>query len=239
MVKDDEPRSREDDAGVSTGEVDPRAADPERRRFLGNVSRTAMTVGLVGGYGGLGLIAGRYLYPARPSDRIWQYVTEVDRMDVGASQLFQAPSGESINIVRQTRGGAASDFIALSSTCPHLGCQVHWESQNDRYFCPCHNGTFDPSGAPTGGPPSLSGATRCAWRAACFSSRCRRRACWAGAAAVSSPRTKVGASASRGTIVACIAAAVSGVTRKHERARRQERWILQGPVAARCGPRAS
>ncbi len=154
MVKDDEPRSREDDAGVSTGEVDPRAADPERRRFLGNVSRTAMTVGLVGGYGGLGLIAGRYLYPARPSDRIWQYVTEVDRMDVGASQLFQAPSGESINIVRQTRGGAASDFIALSSTCPHLGCQVHWESQNDRYFCPCHNGTFDPSGAPTGGPPA-------------------------------------------------------------------------------------
>ena len=39
--------------------------------------------------------------------------------------------------------GTAEDFIALSSTCPHLGCQVRWEGQNNRYFCPCHNGTFD------------------------------------------------------------------------------------------------
>ena len=47
----------------------------------------------------------------------------------------------------------ADAFIALSSTCPHLGCQVHWEPQNDRYLCPCHNGTFAPAGTPTGGPP--------------------------------------------------------------------------------------
>jgi phenylpropionate dioxygenase-like ring-hydroxylating dioxygenase large terminal subunit len=30
---------------------------------------------------------------------------------------------------------------------------VHWEPQNDRFFCPCHLGTFDPEGRPTGGPP--------------------------------------------------------------------------------------
>jgi nitrite reductase/ring-hydroxylating ferredoxin subunit len=132
-------------------------ADPERRRFLSNVSRAAMTAGLLGGYGGLGLVAGRYLYPARPSDRIWQYVVELGRMEVGASRLFRAPSGESINIVRQGSIGDATDFIALSSTCPHLGCQVYWESQNNRYFCPCHNGTFDPSGNATGGPPAEAG----------------------------------------------------------------------------------
>jgi len=138
----------------SAGRDHPEETDPERRRFLGNVSRAAMTAGLIGGYGGLGLIAGRYLYPARPSERIWQYVTEVDRMEVGASRLFRSPSGESINIVRQTGAGGETDFIALSSTCPHLGCQVHWESQNNRYFCPCHNGAFDPAGVPISGPPA-------------------------------------------------------------------------------------
>ena len=32
-----------------------------------------------------------------------------------------------------------------------------WEPQNNRYFCPCHNGTFDPSGKATGGPPGDAG----------------------------------------------------------------------------------
>ena len=48
---------------------------------------------------------------------------------------------------------AYADFVALSSTCPHLGCQVHWEAHRDQYVCPCHNGTFNPEGKPTGGPP--------------------------------------------------------------------------------------
>jgi len=160
MVIDDEVSRPEDDAGEPSASTDvggAEGADPDRRRFLGNVSRAAMTAGLVGGYGGLGLVAGRYLYPARPSERIWQYVVELTRMDVGAARLYRAPSGESINIVRQGDMGDETDFIALSSTCPHLGCQVHWESQNNRYFCPCHNGTFDPSGTATGGPPAEAG----------------------------------------------------------------------------------
>jgi Rieske Fe-S protein len=60
-------------------------------------------------------------------------------------------------ITRQGEGGEVSDFIALSSTCPHLGCRVHWESPNQRFFCPCHNGTFDPQGRATGGPPKAAG----------------------------------------------------------------------------------
>lgn len=58
-------------------EPDGRAAS-DRRQFMGSASRVAMTAGLVGGYGGFGLIIGRYLYPARPGDRIWQYVAESD-----------------------------------------------------------------------------------------------------------------------------------------------------------------
>ncbi|NIV49628.1 MAG: Rieske 2Fe-2S domain-containing protein, partial [Gammaproteobacteria bacterium] len=81
------------------------------------------------------------------------YVTEGDQLKPGDSVLYRTPGGATVNVTRQGSAGEAEDFIALSSVCPHLGCQVHWEPQNDRYFCPCHNGTFDRSGKGTGGPP--------------------------------------------------------------------------------------
>jgi Rieske Fe-S protein len=40
-----------------------------------------------------------------------------------------------------------------------LGCQVHWEEKNDRFFCPCHNGAFDRTGVATEGPPALAKQT--------------------------------------------------------------------------------
>ncbi len=136
---------------------DPESPDAtDRRQFL-TTSGVAMTAGLAGGYGAFAMIAGRYLYPAKPGERQWQFVTEASRLEVGESLLYQGPAGEAINVTRTDRSGEASDFIALSSTCPHLGCQVHWEPQNDRYFCPCHNGTFDTEGRGTGGPPGDAG----------------------------------------------------------------------------------
>ena len=134
-----------------------RAPNTKRRRFLTRASRLAMAAGLVGGYGGFAAIAARYLYPARPLERRWQFVTNVTRLNVGDSLRFQGPAGKTINVTRQGRGAGVSDFIALSSTCPHLGCQLHWEAHNARYFCPCHNGTFDPTGIATGGPPAEAG----------------------------------------------------------------------------------
>ena len=116
-----------------------------------------MVAGLAGGYGGFGAIALRYLYPTNADDRIWQFVVETNRIKVGESIRYRGPSGETVNIARQHRNGDAADFIALSSTCPHLGCQVRWESQNNRFYCPCHNGVFDPSGIATEGPPAEAG----------------------------------------------------------------------------------
>ncbi len=129
----------------------------DRRDFLTTISSLAMTAGLAGSYGAFALIAGRFLYPAGPPNKSWQYVTRAKDLPVGASILYRAPSGETVGVTRQGDTGTASDFVALSSTCPHLGCQVHWESQNERYFCPCHNGTFDGSGKGTGGPPGDAG----------------------------------------------------------------------------------
>ena len=105
----------------------------ERRRFL---SRAAMAAGVVGSYGTFGSVAARFLYPPAGGDRAWFFVTDVASTSVGGSLLYRAPSGESVAVTRQGETGGAEDFIALSSTCPHLGCQVHWEAQNEHYFCP-------------------------------------------------------------------------------------------------------
>lgn len=43
-------------------------------------------------------------------------------------------------------------FVLFSPICPHLGCYYHWEADANRFFCPCHNSTYDPFGARTGGP---------------------------------------------------------------------------------------
>lgn len=129
----------------------------DRRTFIDTASKAAMAAGLVGGYGAFGAIAVRYLYPARPDEFSWQYVAEVGRIEVGGALRYRGPSGETINIARQGRTGTADDFVALSSTCPHLGCQVRWEGNNNRFFCPCHSGVFDPSGVAIAGPPAEAG----------------------------------------------------------------------------------
>ncbi len=111
-----------------------------------------MVSGLVAGYGTFAGIIGRFLFP-RSVTRTWQFVIDVQSVRIGESLTYRSPGGQQVVISRIGQSGTDDDFIALSSVCPHLGCQVHWEPQNDRFFCPCHNGAFDPEGNPIAGPP--------------------------------------------------------------------------------------
>lgn len=117
------------------------------------MSLVAMALGLTGGYGMFAGMAARFLYPAKPPARRWMYVAALTDIAQGGSTLFAAPSGQAISVTRLATGDGVDDFIALSSICPHLGCKVHWETQNQRFFCPCHNGAFNAEGVSTAGPP--------------------------------------------------------------------------------------
>jgi Rieske Fe-S protein len=124
-----------------------------------------MAGGLALGYGMFFRCAGEYLYPSEEG-AAWMFVTNVAGLAPGQALSFVSPTGVPVVITRKRReqgagseerksdaAPTADDFLALSSVCPHLGCRVHWEPQNDRFFCPCHLGTFNPEGRPTGGPP--------------------------------------------------------------------------------------
>lgn len=124
--------------------------DPGRRRAL---FQMAWLGGVAVAYSALAAMCVRFLYPAQSHNTEWLFVTDLS-LPVGASIAWKTPGGARIAIARQGQSGNAEDFIALSSTCPHLGCQVSWESANSRFFCPCHNGVFNPAGKAIEGPPA-------------------------------------------------------------------------------------
>ncbi len=130
--------------------------DPSARSLI-SASGAAMACGLLAGYGAFAYIAGRFLYPSGGAKKAWLYVTVLADFGVGQSLLYRTPSGEEVNITRSGPGERVEDFKALSAICPHLGCHVHWQSNHNRYYCPCHDGTFDPEGVATGGPPGQAG----------------------------------------------------------------------------------
>lgn len=54
-------------------------------------------------------------------------------------------------VVYLDREGAG--YRALSATCAHLGCRVHWDAAKSQYLCPCHGGAYDREGRVVAGPP--------------------------------------------------------------------------------------
>jgi Rieske Fe-S protein len=138
-------------------QADSVGAGTPRRSFLARAASGVMLLGLALGYGAFAAIIGRFLYPRRTAGGNWQFVADLASIAVGQSLSYQSPAGQQVAITRLGETGDATDFIALSSVCPHLGCQVHWEGHNNRFFCPCHNGAFDSRGTATAGPPYDAG----------------------------------------------------------------------------------
>ena len=129
------------------------AAEPTRRELLGVALNTGVVLSLGVSYGTLAGHAVSYLVPTHSEAKAWLYVAQCRGIALGSQVKYTAPSGATIAVARIAEGERAESFIALSSTCPHMGCQVSWEGSKNRFFCPCHNGVFNERGEGTDGPP--------------------------------------------------------------------------------------
>lgn len=125
-------------------------ADPGRRSFL---ARLLAGAGLALSYGLLGVYAVAYVFPPgarRRTPRL--FIGRVSDFAPGTARPFVDQRGRALLIVADARR-----LRAFDTRCPHLGCQVHWEREKQRFFCPCHQGIFDRNGVATAGPPAAAG----------------------------------------------------------------------------------
>lgn len=131
-----------------------REREHNRRAFL----RTLVATSGVLATGQLALMA----IPSPLAEARWNAAGEVvlakryQELAPGESLLFHYPDHHSpclfIRMDPSLSDGAG--FVAYSQKCTHLQCPVVPQPDQDRLYCPCHNGAFDlRTGAPLFGPP--------------------------------------------------------------------------------------
>ena len=116
-----------------------------KRRFI---PLFMMSIGVLFSHGLFGAYIVRFLLPKKKSVKYREtLISNVKKIPMGSSIVFEDLQGKSI-ILANTPDG----FKAISTTCTHLGCQVHWESSKNIFICPCHNAFFDTDGNTISGP---------------------------------------------------------------------------------------
>lgn len=109
----------------------------------------AMAAGLVVSYGIAAIYGLRYLFGRQKPPRQVQVLSAaLSDIPDGESLLGKDLSGRKFLLVRSGDG-----VRAFSTTCTHLGCQVHWKSEDKAFICPCHDAVFNGDGKPVKGPP--------------------------------------------------------------------------------------
>jgi cytochrome b6-f complex iron-sulfur subunit len=117
-----------------------------RRDFI---TTTLMGSGLFAGLIFWSVYAIQFLFPSMrtpPTRKV--FVAMKDKILTGDSYKFNDLKGNKITIVN-----TGKEYIALSTKCTHLGCQVLWKNSESVFYCPCHDGYFDAQGKVMKGPP--------------------------------------------------------------------------------------
>ncbi|MCG8604125.1 Rieske (2Fe-2S) protein [bacterium] len=125
---------------------DESSSDVSRRGFF---KRLLMSLGLVASYGTGAVYGLQFLLPRKHKTNLRKLlITSLDQLPQGASKTFRDLSGREMVLVNSQDG-----LKAISTSCTHLGCKSYWEPDNNRFFCPCHDGVFDVNGEVVSGPP--------------------------------------------------------------------------------------
>jgi len=80
-----------------------------------------------------------------------QQIATTEQLPVGGAKSFVYPEAHDTCLLMRT---GENTFVAYSQKCTHLSCAVVPQPNKNRFFCPCHEGSFDlTTGAPIAGPP--------------------------------------------------------------------------------------
>ena len=130
-----------------------------RRTFMG------FMIWAIGGLISMGVGVPALIYVIAPSiqrrtTEEWIRVGSTSKVELGTPTLFKVKikrqvgwnvNEEELSVYVITENGR--EFVALSNICTHLGCRVRWVSDQEKFFCPCHNAIFEKDGAVVSGPP--------------------------------------------------------------------------------------
>lgn len=72
---------------------------------------------------------------------------ELDAVQPGQGKVVQA-GGQKLAAYRNEQG----QVMAVSATCTHMGCEVHWNDAERSWDCPCHGSRFRTDGEVVEGP---------------------------------------------------------------------------------------
>lgn len=131
----------------------PKERGQRRRAWLWG----GMLASLAAAYGTLTSFALGFIFPRQAGGRSQRiFIGFTKDLDIGASKSLTLPSGDQMIVSNTGRINAetGSTYLGFSNRCPHLGCRVHFESQQQRFVCPCHQGIFDADGVAVSGPPA-------------------------------------------------------------------------------------
>jgi menaquinol-cytochrome c reductase iron-sulfur subunit len=138
-------------------------ANPPRRSFLGGL--------LAAGAAGVGALLALpvvkfVLHPllAQTTEKSWSDVGSMDEFQSLNTPVKKLVQIEQLDGWRRTVSqmpvyvvrDSAGQIAVLSAVCTHLGCSLPWVDDQKSFICPCHKGTFDPSGKLISGPPPRS-----------------------------------------------------------------------------------
>jgi arsenite oxidase small subunit len=80
-----------------------------------------------------------------------KFIARLDEIAGGGYKLFRYPTkNDPCILVRLTE----LKFAAYSQSCTHLRCPVHYQHEEKRFYCLCHEGFFSAeNGRVLAGPP--------------------------------------------------------------------------------------
>lgn len=67
------------------------------------------------------------------------FIANVQNVPVGSATPFSYPRPEDLCLLLHLNSGV---FVAYSRRCTHLSCPVEAQIDQNRIYCPCHNGAF-------------------------------------------------------------------------------------------------